>query len=100
MTRIRFRRKTVVLLLAAVLLFPWTASASPRPGSFRATEISASSLLDLLGRALGFLVGEGSKTGCNIDPSGLCAPGAPIPPEPTIRTDTGCNIDPDGRCRP
>lgn len=99
MTRIRSRRKTVVLLLAAVLLFPWTASASPRSRSPRVTEISALSFLDLLGRALGFLVDEGSKTGCNIDPSGRCAPAVPVESQLTIQTDTGCHIDPSGGCQ-
>ena len=99
MTRIRSRRKAVLLLLAAVLLFPWTASAGPRSGSFRAIQVSTSTVLNLLGRVWGFLGSSQNKEGCHIDPSGRCAPGAPIPPEPTIQTDTGCHIDPSGGCQ-
>jgi hypothetical protein len=51
----------------------------------------------LFGRAWDFLANIWRKTGCHIDPNGLCEP-APAPVPPT--GDTGCNIDPDGRCVP
>lgn len=91
-----FRRKTAVLLLAAVLVFPLAASAGPRPP--RAPEVSASTLLDLVGRVWGFFTGHREKEGCYIDPDGRCVPRAPLPP--TIQADSGCYIDPSGGCRP
>lgn len=96
MARTGFRRKTVLLLLAAVLLFPWAASAGPQTGSPRGEHVSASTFLDLLGRAWGFLTATWDKAGCNIDPDGRCTP---VEPAPTIQTDTGCHIDPHGGCR-
>jgi len=95
MPTLSFRHKTAVLLLAAALAFPLAASAGPR--SPRALEISASTLLDLVGRAWSFLTGSRDKEGCFIDPSGRCVP---TKPQPTIQTDSGCYIDPSGRCVP
>lgn len=89
------RRKTVLLLLAALLAFPWASTASPRFESPRRAEAVASELLDLLARGWGFLTGVWDKAGCNIDPFGRCIPAAP---PSTTQTDTGCNIDPNGRC--
>lgn len=88
-------RKTVLLLLASVLAFPWVASASPRPGIARAeAAISASTFLeDLLDRAWAFLTGVHDKEGCHLDPDGLCAL------QPTIQADEGCHLDPNGGCR-
>ncbi|HSK74851.1 MAG TPA: hypothetical protein VLQ45_00205 [Thermoanaerobaculia bacterium] len=96
MTCTGFRRKTVLLLLAAVLLFPWAAFAGPQTGSPRAAHVSTSTFLDLLARAWGSLAATWEKEGCHLDPSGLCTP---VTPEPTIQTDTGCHIDPHGGCR-
>lgn len=89
------RRKAVLLLLAAVLAFPWASTASPRPESPRRAESAAPALLDLLARARSFLAGAWDKEGCHIDPNGRCIPAAP---PSTTQTDVGCNIDPFGRC--
>lgn len=91
------RRKTVVLLLAALLAFPWASTASPRVESPRWAEAAASEFLDFLARGWGALTGIWDKEGCNIDPFGRCMPSAP---PSTIQTDTGCHIDPSGRCVP
>ena len=93
MPSLSFRHKTAALLLASALVFPLAASAGPR--SPRAPEISASTLLDLVGRAWSLLTGGRDKSGCHIDPDGRCVP---IKPEPTIQTDSGCHIDPSGGC--
>jgi hypothetical protein len=89
------RRKTAVFLLAAVLSFPWAASATPRLGSARGVAPSASTFLeDLLDHAWSFLAGGvRNKEGCHLDPDGRFTPGA-------IRTDEGCHIDPSGGCSP
>ena len=96
MTSTGLRRKALLLLLASVLAFPWAASAGSRPGSARTVTPSTSAFLDLLGRAWTFLTSDRNKTGCHLDPDGLCAPGTP---PPTIQTDTGCHLDPSGGCR-
>lgn len=97
MIRTGLRRKTVLLLLAAVLLFPWAASAGPQTASPRGEHVSTFTFLGLLGRAWGVLTATWEKEGCHIDPSGRCIP---VRPETTIQTDTGCHIDPNGGCRP
>ncbi|HEV7507221.1 MAG TPA: hypothetical protein VGS07_20190 [Thermoanaerobaculia bacterium] len=88
-----FRRKTVLLLLLAVLVAPW-ASAAGRPAGLPGPgAVSAPAPLDLFGSALRLLTRLWSKEGCRIDPSGRCAPLS------TPTSDTGCRIDPDGLCR-
>ncbi|HSS51509.1 MAG TPA: hypothetical protein VLX28_21405 [Thermoanaerobaculia bacterium] len=90
-----FRRKTVLLLLVAVLAAPW-ASAAAQSGP---AAISASAPLDLFSYAWRFLTHLWSKEGCRIDPDGRCTPQStqalPVP-----RTGSGCHIDPNGACQP
>jgi hypothetical protein len=90
-----FRRKTVLLLLVAVLAAPWiSAAAQTRPAS-----VSASAPLDLFSSAWRFLTRLWTKEGCRIDPNGLCVPQLAQPlPEP--RAGEGCRIDPSGACKP
>lgn len=88
------RRKTVLLLLVALLAFPWASTASPRPESPRWEEAAAPTFLDLLARVWSLFTGAWDKEGCNIDPFGRCVPVLPA----TIQTDSGCYIDPSGRC--
>lgn len=92
-----FRRKTVLLLLVAVLATPWASASSPsaEPGP---AKVHGRTGQDLLSRTLGFLASLWSKTGCRIDPNGHCLPES-APPLSTPQADTGCQIDPDGRCR-
>jgi hypothetical protein len=91
------RRKTALLLLTALLAFPWSSAASPRLESPRREEAAVSVFLDLLARAWSSFTGTWDKTGCHIDPDGRCLPAAP---PSTIKSDTGCHIDPSGRCIP
>jgi len=87
------RRKTVLVVLVALLLTtPW-ASAAPRQG--RGGPVTAFGILvpDVLSQAWSFLTGLWSKEGCHIDPDGQYVP-APAP----LPTKEGCHIDPNGRC--
>jgi len=91
-----FRRKTILLLLAAILAVPTASAAAPRievPTPDRSTH---SAPLELLGRALSFLRSAWSKEGCDINPNGHCTKGTPQPPP----TKTGCDINPFGQCHP
>src|SRR6185295_325652 len=70
-----FRRKTILLLLAAILAVPTASAAAPRievPTPDRSTH---SAPLELLGRALSFLRSAWSKEGCDINPNGHCTKG-------------------------
>jgi hypothetical protein len=95
MTR-SFRRTTILLLLIAVLATPCVWAAGPRAAeSARPAQALAPARVDLFNQLWSTLRSLWSKTGCHIDPSGLC----PVPPPPpTIQTDEGCHIDPNGRC--
>jgi hypothetical protein len=77
-----FRRMAVLASLIAVLAVPQASAASPRPGS-----------LSWLDRVLSVLRLD-LKTGCKIDPNGLCYTSSKQPPQ----TKEGCHLDPDGRC--
>ena len=91
-----FRRKTLLLLLVAVLATPWPLAADPPQASSRPAKTAAPAPFELLRRAWSFLQSAWSKEGCRIDPSGLCL-SAPAQ-QPTLQTDTGCAIDPGGLC--
>ena len=91
-----FRRKTLLLLLVAVLATPWTLAADPPRESSRLAKTAAPVPYELLRRAWSFLQSAWSKEGCHIDPSGLCL-SAPAQ-QPTTETDSGCRIDPSGLC--
>lgn len=88
------RRKTVLIVLVALLLTtPW-ASAAPRQG--RSGPVTAFGIVvpDVLDQAWSFLAGLWRKEGCHIDPDGRCSTSV----APTSSADTGCQIDPFGRC--
>src|SRR5437762_14067259 len=89
------RRKTVVLLLIAVLAVPLASAAGPHSESSGPASAALLSPLELLDHFWSFLRGAWSKEGCNIDPSGLCSTGTSQPP---VQTKEGCHIDPDGQC--
>lgn len=90
------RRKIVLLLLAALLIAPWS-SAAPRPGSAHPASLSGDiGIPDFLSRAWNLLTGAWTKVGCNIDRNGQCG-SASVAPSP-LPTKEGCHIDPSGRC--
>ncbi|HEV7518295.1 MAG TPA: hypothetical protein VGR07_18515 [Thermoanaerobaculia bacterium] len=91
MSSLSLPRKTLLLLLCAVLMTPWAAAAAPRS---EAPKAAIPAPLDLLSRTWGLLKSLWSAEGCGIDPDGRCV--TRTAPQP--RTDTGCGIDPDGRC--
>jgi hypothetical protein len=92
------RRKTILLLLIAVLAAaPW-ASAAGGPAVPGPAAVFAYAQLDLFSSAWRFLTSLWSKEGCAIDPDGRCAPGAFQQSPSTIKTDSGCAIDPNGHC--
>ena len=100
MLTLSLRCKTLFLLFGVLLSMPLAVSSAPirqaeRPQAVGAVEPAA---LDLLSRIWSGFRSLSSKIGCNIDPSGLCAP-APTQ-NPPGQTKIGCNIDPDGRCLP
>lgn len=90
------RRKTLLVLLAAVLVTSWPAAAGPIFESPRSGRVMAD--LHLLDRFWSLFRGAWTKAGCNIDPFGRLCPVQSPPPESEI----GCGIDPDGhlRCTP
>jgi len=91
------RRKTVVLLLIAVLAVPLASAAGPRNGSSGPATAAALSPLELLDHLWSFLRGAWNKEGCRIDPSGQCTTDTG---QPTVQTKTGCHLDPSGLCIP
>jgi hypothetical protein len=100
MTR-SFRRTTILLLLVAVCATPCVRAAGPRTAeSARPAQALAPAGLVFLDQLWSTLRNLWSKSGCQIDPSGLCLSSPAPQPPPTIETDEGCNIDPSGRCRP
>jgi hypothetical protein len=76
------RRKIFAcLLLITVLAVPWASAAgraAPAP--------------DLFHQVWSFFMSLWNKTGCHIDPLGLCG-------FRQIQPDEGCHIDPLGICR-
>lgn len=88
MRRTSLHRKTVLLLLTAILAMPLAATAVPRPERPRPADAREMAPLKLLSRAWSLLWSAWTKEGCNIDPNGRC-----------VQTKAGCNIDPDGRCQ-
>lgn len=95
-------------VVVGLLVLGFTAGVSPshaapaRPRAYAASS-AARGFLDPL-RDL--LVAAWGRTGCKIDPLGLCLPGqeAAKPAVPSagaatdLRSDTGCKIDPFGGC--
>jgi len=96
-------RKIAVLLVAAVLLAPWSAAAEP-------TRL-ADWLTTLWSVAFGvFPYGSDSPrvtlpptenldNGCKMDPFGGCRNGSTTP-APAPNADNGCRMDPFGGCAP
>ena len=93
------RRRSVVLVLIAILAIPWPSAAGPRKPSYRDAKVAQPEPvpLQLLGRAWRLLQNVWTKEGCQIDPSGLCHQGS-VQPQPTDQLDSGCQIDPGGLC--
>jgi hypothetical protein len=91
------RRKTILLLLAAVLAAPWASAAAPRAEDSRPVQAVAPAPPELLGRIWSFLQSVWSKTGCSIDPFGRCDAD---PGQQSVQAKSNCSIDPDGRCVP
>ncbi|HEX4963087.1 MAG TPA: hypothetical protein VF173_19810 [Thermoanaerobaculia bacterium] len=94
-----FRRKTVLLLLLAVLAAPWASAASRPAAQLGPAGSSAPAPLDLFSSAWRFLTHLWSEEGCRIDPSGACMPQS-AQPLTAPRTNEGCRIDPNGACLP
>ncbi|HYU31134.1 MAG TPA: hypothetical protein VEW48_03145 [Thermoanaerobaculia bacterium] len=89
------RRKIGVLLVAAVLLAPWTAAAEPGAWKDPSGTQAPWGLLAQLWNAVAALWGD---NGCSMDPNGGCAIDSATP-APTENLDEGCKIDPFGGCR-
>jgi hypothetical protein len=88
------RTRLVPLVLAALLILPWSAGALPAPGGATPrVQETALGPWQLLSQAWGLLVSLWAEEGCMIDPNGRCASA------PTVtRAEEGCMIDPSGRC--
>ena len=89
------RRKIGALLLAAVLLAPWTAAAEP---GARADQPGTRASWDLVARLWSALAAVWGEEGCKMDPYGRCRPDSATP-APTENLDEGCKMDPFGGCR-
>jgi hypothetical protein len=88
------RRKTLLLLLAAVLAAPWASAAGPRTETAQPAQAAEFAPLDVLERLWGLLRNAWTKEGCEINPNGHCTA------QPPVQTKEGCHIDPSGLCRP
>lgn len=86
-----FRRKTLLILLVAVLLTPVLSAAGPQTHFLRSENTVAP---DFFSRIWSFLQKLQAKAGCEIDPSGC------ISQNPRPQPKEGCHIDPSGRCVP
>ena len=95
MTSVSPRGRVLLLLLAVLLVLPWSLAAEPRrtapPRLATQEPVPAASLATSFGSWLRSLWG---KAGSDIDPDGIAA----VPPSgrPAGRTQTGANIDPNG----
>jgi len=97
MSSLSLPRKTLLLLLCAILVAPWAAAAAPRS---EAPKGAIPAPLDLLSRTWGLLKSLWSAEGCGIDPSGRCITGTTQGLQPrSLWSAEGCGIDPDGRCQ-
>jgi hypothetical protein len=88
------RRKTLLVLLVAILVTPWASAASLHPVAPRSVQALGPAPLELFSRIWSFLRNAISDAGCDIDPNGGWTSQTPRP-----QTKAGCDIDPDGRCR-
>lgn len=79
------RRTAALVLLAAILLLPGAASATPRSAS-----------PSLVPRLWSLLATIWPDAGCLIDPNGICKGTTSTLP---VSMDEGCLIDPNGRCK-
>ncbi len=91
MSSLSLRRKTLLLLLCAVLAAPWATAAPRRPQPPQTVQAIAPAPFDLLGRSWSFLKSLWSADGCFLDPLGRCVVKQTV--------DDGCGIDPLGRCK-
>ncbi len=105
MTRASTRGKALLLLLAALLVLPWSLPAAPRraaPPYVAAQEPAP--VASLAVRLGSWLISLWGKEGTNIDPDGRAAArptggatiGSNIDPDGLPAVDAGSNIDPNG----
>jgi hypothetical protein len=91
MLTVSLRRKTLLLLLVAILFTPWASAASLQHASPQGGQAAES--VPLLGHFWHLIWG---KAGCHIDPNDRCTNSAAK--KPPLQTKAGCRLDPDGRC--
>jgi hypothetical protein len=89
------RRKIGLLVLVAVLLAPWSATAEP---AGRAVQQGTGASLALLVRLWNAVAALWGDEGCRMDPFGRCG-AASSPAVSTENLDNGCSMDPNGGCR-
>ncbi|HEY3570287.1 MAG TPA: hypothetical protein VGP73_20320 [Thermoanaerobaculia bacterium] len=88
-------RKLAAILFLFVLLVPLAASAASSKAGLSHKPAKAELIPVSLGsRVWAMVFGIWQKAGCDIDPSGRCAPSS----APLNSLDAGCEIDPHGRC--
>jgi hypothetical protein len=92
MLTVSLRRKTLLLLLVALLITPWASAASLQHASPRVEQAVES--VPLVGHFWHLLQSVWGKAGCRIDPDGRCAD-SPTDKRP-LQPKAGCRIDPNG----
>jgi len=95
MSGISVRRRLASLLLAAVVLVPWAASAAPR-AAVEACTVSSSPRLFAQLRSL--LTSLWSEAGCILDPDGRCTSTQSTTSAPPVSPDAGRILDPNVGC--
>jgi hypothetical protein len=105
MTSVSTRGKALLLLLAALLVLPWSLAAAPRRAAPpRAAAQEPAPAVSLAVRFGSWLRSLWGKEGIDIDPNGRAAVhptggatiGSNIDPNGLPAGDTGTNIDPNG----
>ncbi|HEY2737664.1 MAG TPA: hypothetical protein VGK45_04615, partial [Thermoanaerobaculia bacterium] len=88
MSRLVFRQRITVLVLAAALAAPWVAAAAPTARQ----QPAAPGLWGQIWLVLANLWGPQvtPDEGCRWDPNGVCVTGT------TVAPDEGCRADPNG----
>ncbi len=99
MSRLPLRRLIFALAVGAVLVSPGPAAAGPRAGiEHRQLPHILSLPMDVMTSLWNLFDRVLTKTGCSIDPHGVCTTGQGSTSEPPAQVDTGCGIDPHGVC--
>src|SRR5437868_4749017 len=107
MSRLAFRQRITVLVLAAALAAPWVSAAAPTARQ----QPTAPGLWGQIWLVLTSLWGPQvtPDEGCRWDPNGVCVTGTAVTPDAGCRADpnglcaslrAGCWVDPNGRCAP